>query len=203
MRPLIPLAVLAMLLALGGPAAAQGEARLRERLDPAAYAEVTSIVSGARAAGLPERPLVQKALEGASKGAGGPQVVEAVRRLRDRLAIAREALGPDVGERELVSAASALFAGATPRMLQSVRRLPEDDQELSGAFTALAFLLHRGVPPAASLEVIGSLVRSRAGEEDYLSLQQLVEADVYRGASPVDAARSRARALVGSRPGGP
>jgi hypothetical protein len=202
-RSLIPLAVPAMLALLGGSAAAQGDVRLRERLDPSAYAEVSSIVSEARAAGLPERPLVQKALEGASKGAGGPQVVEAVRRLRDRLATAREALGPTVGERELVSAASALFAGATPRMLQSVRRLPDDGQDLSGAFTALAFLLHRGVSPAVSFEVIGSLVRSRAGEEDFLSLQQLVEADLYRGASPVEAARSRARDLVGSRPPGP
>ena len=198
MKSPIPVLLLVLLGALARPAAAQGDARLRERLDASAYAEVSAIVSGARAAGLPERPLVQKALEGAS----GRQVVEAVRRLGERLATAREALGPAVGERELVSAASALYAGATPHMLQSVRRLSDDGQELSGAFTALAFLLHRGVSPAVSSEVIASLVRSRAAEEDFLSLQQQVESDLYRGASPVDAARSRARALVGARQGG-
>ena len=187
-----------LLLASAVPLAAQAEARLRERLDPATHAAVSSILARARAAGLPERPLAQKALEGVTKGAAPAEVLAAVRGLEERLAVAREALGPAAAERELVAASSALYAGATPAMLRSVRRLPAAGDELSGAYTALAFLLHRGVAPAISAEVISTLVRSHAEEAEFLSLQQLVDSDIYRGSTPADAARTRARALSSS-----
>jgi hypothetical protein len=184
-----------LLLASAAPLAAQAEARLRERLDPATHAAVTAILARARAAGLPERPLAQKALEGVTKGAAPAEVLAAVRGLEERLAVARDALGPAAAERELVAASSALYAGATPAMLRAVRRLPAAGDELSGAYTALAFLLHRGVAPAISAEVISTLVRSHAQEAEFLSLQQLVDSDIYRGSSAADAARTRARAL--------
>ena len=184
-----------LLLASAAPLAAQAEARLRERLDPATHAALTSILARAGAAGLPQRPLAQKALEGVTKGATPAEVLGAVRGLEERLALALAALGPAAAEREQVAAASALYAGATPAMLRSVRRLPAAGDDLSGAYTALAFLLHRGVAPGISAEVISTLVRSRAEDSEFLSLQQLVDSDIYRGSTPADAARTRARAL--------
>ena len=184
-----------LLLPSAVPLAGQVEARLRERLDPATHAAVTSILARAQAAGLPEQALAQKALEGVAKGAAPAEVLTAVRGLEERLALAHNALGPAAPERELLAAASALYAGATPAMLRSVRRLPAEEEELSGAYTALAFLLLRGVTPAVSTEVISTLVRSHAEEAEFLSLQQLIDSDIYRGSPPADAARARARAL--------
>lgn len=183
------------LIASAAPLAGQVDARLRERLDPATYDELTSVLDQARAEGLPERPLAQKALEGVTKGAAPAEILAAVRGLESRLGVARAALGTGAEERELLAAASALYAGATPAMLRSVRVGPDADEEMSGAYTALAFLLLRGVAPAISTEVVSTLVRSQAQEAEFLSLQQLVDSDIFRGSSPADAARARARTL--------
>ena len=64
-----------------------------ERLDPETRSLVVSVVDSARAAGLPSEPLIQRALEGVTKGAPSPRIVAAVRRLAIDLGTARGALG--------------------------------------------------------------------------------------------------------------
>src|SRR6266566_8930020 len=54
------------------------------RLPAEAQAPVGALVDSARAAGLPAEPLVQRALEGATKQAPGDLIVAAVQRLADR-----------------------------------------------------------------------------------------------------------------------
>ena len=96
-------APLAMLLAgvlLGGtPRIAHAQTAASDprlgRLDPGVRAAVVAIIDSARASGLPVEPLVDKALEGMSKGAPGPRIIVAVRGLAGKLGIAR--LRIDIG----------------------------------------------------------------------------------------------------------
>jgi len=66
--------------ALASPTLVQGQVeRLAGRMDEATRAAVAAVVDSARMAGVPAEPLVNKALEGASKGADGARIVTAVR----------------------------------------------------------------------------------------------------------------------------
>jgi hypothetical protein len=109
------------LLRLPAAAAAQ-DPRLTARLDSATRVQVEAVVSSAHDQGLPTEPLVQKALEGASKGAPGPRIVTAVESTFADLRRAREALGQRAAADEIVAAAAAIRAGATPAMVAEIRR---------------------------------------------------------------------------------
>lgn len=96
--------------------------RIAARLDAETGGQVTELIDAARRSRLPVEPLVQKALEGASKRAPGPSIVRAVRDLSGRLLEARQILGEHVPEGEITAAAHALRAGLHPAAL---RRLHE------------------------------------------------------------------------------
>src|SRR2546425_2398403 len=102
-------------------AAAAQDQRL-DRLDPSVRPLVASVIDSARAIGLPAEPLVQRALEGATKGAPSDRIVAAVRRLVADLGQAREALGPTTTPADLEAGAAALRAGAFPKVLAQLRR---------------------------------------------------------------------------------
>src|SRR2546428_9607276 len=108
-----PLPLWGALLAAPPAAAQQVDPRL-ERLDAAARPVVAALIDSARAASLPTEPLVQRALEGATKGAPEDVIVAAVRRLAVDLGRAREALGSTASPAELNAGAAALRAGASP-----------------------------------------------------------------------------------------
>src|SRR4029077_14663730 len=78
-----------------------------DRLDPDTRTQVTVVVDSARRMGLPAEPLIQRALEGATKGAPGPRIVTAVRRLSADLGTARAALGDGASVPELEAGVAA------------------------------------------------------------------------------------------------
>src|SRR5438132_14190490 len=88
-----------------------------ERLDAATRPAVLALVDSARRALLPAEPLVQRALEGATRRASGDVIVAAVRRLAVDLGHARDALGSTATPAELTAGAAALRAGAAPSIL--------------------------------------------------------------------------------------
>src|SRR5881392_1609624 len=77
--------------------------RLSARLDSVTRAQVESLVSRAQDHGIPTEPLVQKALEGSSKGAPGPRIVTAVESTFADLRRARQALGQSAASDEIVA----------------------------------------------------------------------------------------------------
>jgi hypothetical protein len=176
------------------------DARLTQRLDAMTAHAVSAIVDSARAAGLPSEPLVQKALEGASKRASGEQIASAVRRLHARLAAARSALGAGAAEAELVAAAAVLDLGASADGLRDLRE-PKIDRSLAGPLVGLAYLIQRGVAPDASLEIVRSMLRAKLSDTEFVALQRLVDQDIRAGAPAADAASMRARALIQHGPG--
>jgi len=172
--------------------------RLDGRLDAETRRAVLALVDSARAAGLPTEPLIQKALEGESKGADGARIIAAVRALLDRLHAARAALGRTAGDAELVAGAAALYVGVTADRLERLRNT-NSGAPLTLALVALADLVQRGVPPDTAATAIEALARARSGEAEYRMLRALVDQDIRSGAAPAAAALERARRITGSR----
>jgi hypothetical protein len=171
------------------PGARAQDARLRERLDPETAVRVSAVLDSARAAGLPTRPLVSKALEGASKGAPGIRIVAAVSRLAGQLRVARDVLGP-ASEPELDAAASALILGVRRSDLAAVRTAREGER-LTVPLAVLADLVAYGVPADAATQAVVRLASGTDEDEDLLDFRRDVERDIALGAPPAAAAAIR------------
>jgi len=152
-----------------------------DRLDPDTRSAVAAVVDSARVARLPIEPIIQRALEGATKGAPGPRIVAAVRKLAVDLGTARAALGTSALEAELEAAVAALRAGATPEViahLRDVRRPP-----LTMALSVLADLVASGVPADSAAAAVLALA-PKARDADLVEFRRAVERDIALGAPP-------------------
>src|SRR5262245_31716264 len=106
------LPLLGLIAALGWLRQAQGQdPRLDARLDPATRVAVNGLLDSARLSGVPVEPLIQKALEGASKKAPGPRIAVAVRAMASELGVSRSVLGAAASADDIVAGAGALHAG--------------------------------------------------------------------------------------------
>ncbi len=177
----IPFA-LALLATLAPFDASAQEARLVGRLPDAIRVQVDGVLDSAGAAGLPAEPLVDRALEGAAKGAAGNLIVSAVRRLWGELRTARDAFGDDASPGELKAGASALRAGATRDDLAQLRAL-RSDQTLTIAAATLADLVAVGVPADTAVGAVLALAGA-LGDAAYIAFRRNVERDIALGASP-------------------
>ncbi len=187
------LALLGLTFATTAAAAQGGDPRLA-RLDPVIRPAVAAVIDSASGAGLPIEPLVQRALEGASKGAPGDRIVAAVRRLAGQLGTARAALGNAASPAELDAAAAALFVGARPAHLTALQeRRPR--RSLLVPLAVLTDLVAGGVPADTAAAVVLALAGSLA-DDQYLAFQRNVERDIARGAPPAAAATTRSTAAT-------
>lgn len=190
------LLVAALLLAAPGMLGAQDravEARLAGRLDESARREVLAIVDSARRESLPVDPLVARALEGASKGASEERIVAAVRRLRDALADARRALGPEARPEEIAAGASAIQARVPVGVLATLRR-ERSDAPMTVPISVLADLIARGVPVDTATSAV--LALARADDATLVAFRRDVERDIAVGAMPAAAASIRAASFA-------
>jgi hypothetical protein len=162
--------VLLAVAVLAHPAAAQ-DARLQGRLDSATLRTVTAYIDSSRAEGLPEEPLVQKALEGASKGATGDRIAAAVRNLGTIMRTARGALGPASSDQEIVAGAAALRAGADSEGLRNLRRV-RGTADLGVPLAVLADLVGLGVQVDAAYQSVLDLARTRATDAEFIRLKE-------------------------------
>jgi hypothetical protein len=193
-RPGCGVLLLCLAVMLGAPPAAGAqEPRLVGRLPDAARVQVDGILDAARTSRLPTEPLVDRALEGAAKGAPPDRIVLAVTRLRQELSVAREAFGDTASAAELTAGASALRAGATRDDLAQLRRL-RPGQPLTVAAAVLADLAAAGVPIDAGISAVLALARD-ADDADYVAFRRNVERDIALGASAVAAIGVRLRAV--------
>lgn len=165
------------------------DTRLRDRLDAATAGRIGAIVDSARLAGLPTRPLVSKALEGASKGAPGPRIIAAVSRLAGELRVARDVLGA-VSEPELDAAASALMLGVRRADLAAVRGARAGER-LTVPLVVLADLVAYGVPSEAATQAVVRLASGTPEDGALLEFRRDVERDIALGAPPAAAAAVR------------
>lgn len=202
MRPRVYAVLLSLcLVASFSRAAAQRDPRL-ERLDEAIRPVVAALIDSARAAGLPVNPLMERALEGAIKGAPGATIATAVRRLAADLGRARDALGPGASPVELDAGAAALRAGADPDVLTRLRRA-RGHRPVTMALAVLTDLVARGVPIDTATTAVLTLAAT-ARDEDLVDFRRAVERDIAIGAPPAAAASIRVNAAAReARPGRP
>jgi hypothetical protein len=191
-RTALPL--LAALLVAGRAAAQQTDSRL-ERLDTATRPTVAALLDSARTALLPTEPLVQRALEGATKRASGDVIVAAVRRLAVDLSHARDALGSTASPAELTAGAAALRAGASQTTLAALRHARREP--LIVPLAVLADLVASGVPVDSAAAAVLSLAR-RARDADLVEFRRAVERDIALGAPPSAATAAAATATAQS-----
>ncbi len=165
-------------------------ARLDPRLDPHTRALVERVIDSARADGVPSEPLVDKALEGASKRASSEAIVRAVRGLAVDLATARQSLGAQSLAEELTAGASALRAGVDT---DALRRLRHDrpGQPLVIALSVLTDLIASGVPADNATHSVLALTSKGAADEQLVAFRRDVERDIGIGAPPGIAAMLR------------
>ena len=178
---------------LCAPAALRAQdARLDARLNARTRDAVVALIDSARAEGIPGEPLVQKALEGASKHADGPRILTAVHMLAGELGDARAALGPSSTDAEVIAGASALHAGIAPAALSRMRA-SRTHGSLTVALAVLSDLIARGVPGDTATTVISALTGAGAPDAELLRFQQGVERDIAQGATPAAALGVRAK----------
>ena len=169
---------------VAGTAAAQRPDPRLERLDSITRPVVAALVDSARAAALPTEPLVQRALEGATKRATADRIVAAVRGLALDLGHARHALGPTASPPELTAAAAALRAGAPAATLTELRRVRR--ASLIVPLAVLTDLVASGVPVDSAAAAVLSLA-ANARDTDLVEFRRAVERDIALGAPPASA----------------
>ncbi|MEO8201601.1 MAG: hypothetical protein ABI679_13820 [Gemmatimonadota bacterium] len=165
-----PVALL-LLLSLAPPALLAQDPRLVGRLDSATARVVTAVIDSSRELGLPTEPLVQKALEGASKSATGDRIIAAVRILALNLGTARTALGRESSEQELVAGVAALRAGATPGAIRGLRQA-RASRGVAVPLAVLADLVALGVQVDAAYQSVLDLARTEADDAAFARLKQ-------------------------------
>jgi hypothetical protein len=194
-------AVCGLLLWLASAAGAQQQPALPERLAAVTRATIERLADSLRTIGLPSQPLYAKAAEGVLKGAADARIVAAVRTLARELGEARDALGEESDEAELIAGASALHAGApvsTLRRLREHRGPRRAKGALALPLVVLADLATRGIPPAVAGASLEALAARNATDDQFTTLRAAVERDIAAGRSPSEAMTARTRALLGS-----
>ena len=192
-----PLAVLGVVAA--GHLQAQ-DRRLLERLDPVTATSVQQIVDSARGAQLPTEPLVQKALEGATLGAGGDRIRNAVGVLLAQLGRAREALGPAASEAELTAGAGALRAGLSSETLQRLQFMRQG-RPLVVPLSVLTDLVAEGMTADLAARSVFDLARSGRPDADFVALRRRVQTEL-RSAPREDGPPGRSPARPAADPPG-
>jgi hypothetical protein len=165
------------------------------RLDSSTRIVVAAVVDSARKTRLPTEPLVDKALEGAQKGADGSRIVTAVRGLYAELRSARAALGTGAAAEEINAGANALHGGMPMRTLSQLRTVSQHAgrARVTLPLTVYTDLIARAVPPAVASDVVLSLARAGLRDGDYAMFQRNVRLDIENGADAATAAQTRAR----------
>ena len=189
--------VLGVVLALPAALAAQEpdvRAQLAARGAPPDLAQgVAAIAADAAARGLPQGPLVDKALEGWAKHAPPDRILSVVRRFAARMDDAREAValaGLAAPPGELVAAAAeALGRGlSAPQVGEVVRAAPQVPLTAPG-LRVVAALAAQGLPVDQAVAVVADALRGGRTMAQLLDMPSVMRAMQGQGMSPPEIGR--------------
>ena len=177
---------------IGGPVP---DARLLERFPLELAERIWRVIGPLQDTGLPYEPLIQRALQGESRGASPDRIVAAVTALAERMGAASRAMGPRVSSAALVAGADALAAGADTTVLRALTR---SDREGSVAtpLVVLADLLRRGIVADSAAWAVERLVAARLNDTQINAFRLQVEREIRTGASPTTSATAEARGML-------
>ena len=170
----------AAMTALSATSVVGQDTRLQERLDHSTATRVQHLVDSARGIGLPTEPLVLKALEGQSKGAGSARIIAAVGELLNALGLARQHLGPASASDELVAGALWIRAGGGAEDLATFRALAPG-RPLAVPLAISTELVSRGYSPRGAVESASTLLSAKISDSEFLALRDRVDRAVQRG----------------------
>src|SRR5215467_7880337 len=153
---------LALLASIARSASAQRDTLLLSDRD--ANAELTRILSAARDAGLPVKPILGKVRYGVMAHATPDSIVAKVRSLVARLAVSKDALAPDTTAADIAYGADALEYGATRQELIAVRQA-SGEKPAPIPFSVLAQLVGSGVPAKRAAASVIDLIKRRASSQ--------------------------------------
>ena len=191
-----------MLAASASASSAQENERLGAKLDAGTRAAVLQTLEAARASGLPTDPLIDKALEGATKRAPASRIEAAVEAMLQRLRQSRDALAPAPGDRDIAAGADALAFGVPLDALRSMRAI-RPRGSVAVPLAVLTQLVASGVPVPRATVMVSDLIRRGARDEQLIALSDDVRWDVAAGASPEAALDVRTRGLTAVLPAAP
>lgn len=166
------------------------------RLDPNTRFTVEVIIDSARVSGVPTRPLLLKALQGAAYHADSRHIISAVRSVFHAELDVRVALGSALNESEWTSAVSALQAGVPLEALAKFRG-DHSSKPLTRALVVMTDLIQRGVPVGEASSAIMQLWQRGAADGDFYGLWKNVEQDILSGQNPGTALQQRVREYPG------
>lgn len=152
---------------------------------------------------LPGAAVLDKAAEGALKGADDTRILAAVNMLAQRLRSARTLLGANATAEELMAASSALYAGvstnAVSTLVNTHRRRSANAQpavSLTVSLLVVAELSTARVPTEVALSTVTELISRGAVDGDLRAFRTAVDRDIRQGMTPRDAATTGASRIV-------
>lgn len=151
-----------------------------DRFDSLTASALRGLFDDALELGLPVRPLVNRALEGAARRVAGERIVRVVREHAAALHEAKRALGDLSREDELEAAAIALRAGLDARAVESMRA-SRGRESVVVPLVVLTDLIRRGVPMTNAQTAVARLARAPRSDDILLGLQATVAKNAQRG----------------------
>lgn len=165
------------------PSGAQGATvmALDGRVSSSLRTQLVAFIDSATARGLPSAPLVDKALEGASKGADDRHILVAVHAVAAALRTAQSVLGNASGV-ELATAAATLRAGVSPQVLVELRRaLP--GRSLVVPLSVLGSLVVQGTSPGRAVTAVVAYAKQN-DDSHILAFGRDVAREIASGIAP-------------------
>ncbi len=191
-----------VLVVVGGLAhglAAQGDvrARLVGRVSPELVQLVGTLADSARALGLPDAPLADKALEGAAKNITPDRIALAVHGVFGQLNTAASVMrsaGAAPTSQEIEAGAFALGAGLTGNDVAVLTQTADASHPTMTVLQVAGALAALGVPRAETVGLVRAEVRSGLPLGDLTNLPAQVQAAAASGVPPDAAATGLERA---------
>ncbi len=166
-------------------------APLPERLSASTRAAIRSLEDSLSTERLPSYALIDKAAEGALKGADDARILAAVRALSQRLRSARTLLNVEAADDELLAAAGALYAGVPPstisRLATAHRARRTSSESLTVPLGVIGELAAARVPADVAFKAVDQLLSRGAGDAELRQFRATVDRNIRDGRSPRDA----------------
>lgn len=181
--------VLVMVGGLAHGLAAQGDvrARLVGRVSPDLLQTVVTLADSARTLGLPDAPLVDKALEGAAKGIASDRIALAVQGVFGQLNTAASVMrnsGATPTSQEIEAGAFALGAGLTSDDVAVLTETADASHPTMAVLQVAGALAALGVSRAQTVGLVRAEVRSGLPLGDLTNLPAQVQAAAASGVPP-------------------